>query len=84
MTDRKHEGLPVSGYRPQSDVAVLLVNKNKQLEEETLRQIDQLRERGSIDYDWLEIGKRQIEQGWMAINRAVFQPGRVRLPGEGD
>lgn len=77
-----HQGLPVSGYRPQSDEAVLIVNENKRLEEETLRQIDHLRERGGLDYDWLEIGLRQIQQGWMAINRAVFQPARIRLPGD--
>jgi hypothetical protein len=75
-----HEGLPVAGYRPQSTTAVDLVNANKQLEEQCLRMLDSLV--GKVDPRWLAIGRTQIEQGWMAVNRAVFQPARVKLPGD--
>lgn len=82
MADPKHQGLPVAGYKPQSPMAVELVNANKEAEEEILRTLDWLAAQpdGSVDKRWLEIGRRQIEQGFMAVNRAVFQPDRVRLP----
>ncbi len=78
----EHSGLPVSGYRPQSDDAVNLVNWNKQLEESVLRTLDGLATRDWIDKRWLAIGRTAIEQGFMAVNRAVFQPTRVKLDGD--
>jgi hypothetical protein len=78
----EHNGLPVAGYRPQSGERVDLVNANKRAEEETLRILDHLAESGSIDKRWLAIGRTHIEQGWMAVNRAVFQPSRVKLSGD--
>lgn len=77
-------GLPVSDYKPQSDEAVELVNANKRAEEMVLRMLDELAAREEVDKRWLAIGRTQIEQGFMAVNRAVFKPGRVRLPGEID
>lgn len=76
----KNQGLPVSGYRPQSDDAVAQVNITKQIEECVLRRLDQLAAVDGIDKRWLAIGRTSIEQGFMAVNRAVFQPGRVKLP----
>lgn len=75
-----HTGLPVGGYRPQSDEAVHLVNLNKEMEEYTLRALDILRDNPGVDQRWLQAGRTQIELGWMAINRSIFKPGRVRLP----
>lgn len=75
-----HTGLPVQGYRPQSGDAVETVNVNKTLEERVLRQLDALGADPATDKRWLAIGRTAIEQGFMAVNRAVFQPGRVRLP----
>jgi len=75
-------GLPVGGYRPQSDEAVDLVNANKRAEEMVLRILDDLALRDDVDKRWLQAGRTQIEVGFMEVNRAVFQPGRIRLPGE--
>ncbi len=83
MSEPKHEGLPVAGYKPQGDEAVRLVNGNKEIEEGILRVLDLLAARPDIDKRWLAIGRSQIEQGFMAVNRAVFQPGRVRRPEDG-
>jgi hypothetical protein len=84
MSDVKHDGLPIAGYKAQSGEAVAIVNLNKQFEESLLRVLDEFAERSDIDKRWLAIGRTQIEQGWMAVNRAVFQPGRVRLPTDED
>ena len=82
----KHEGLPVAGYKPQDAEKVALVNRNKELEERVLRVLDELRRRtfredaSFVDLNWLQDGRRQIELGFMAVNRAIFRPGRVALP----
>jgi hypothetical protein len=83
---RAHEGLPVKGYKPQGSYPIHEVNCNKELEEQVLRQIDMLQkdQHLAVDQRWLAIGRTAIEQGFMAINRAVFKPGRVKLPGEPD
>lgn len=79
-----NNGLPVSGYRPQSDDAVSLVNRNKEMEERVLRLLDDLAKNQGIDPRWYAVGRRHIEQGFMEINRAVFQPARVDLPADAD
>jgi hypothetical protein len=81
MTER--EGLPVAGYVAQSDENIALVNTNKVLEEQVLRQIDAMTKAASeAGYDprWIAIARTNIEQGFMALNRAVFRPKRVSIP----
>lgn len=81
MSDQ-HEGLPVPGYRPQPTANVEAVTANKHLEETILRALDALAEESAIDQRWLAIGRTHIEQGFMAVNRAIFRPARVKLPHE--
>lgn len=71
---------PVAGYRPQTQEALDLVNVNKRMEESILRHLDSMS--GDIDPRWMAIGRNHMEQAWMAINRAIFQPSRVTLPGD--
>lgn len=75
----EHHGLPVPGYRPQSAEAVAIVTEAKRAEERVLRMLDEIGARSDIDRRWLAIGRTSIEQGFMAVNRSIFQPGRVRL-----
>lgn len=75
-----HAGLPVPGYRPQSDAALAMVKGNKEIEERMLRILDDLAALTDIDKGWLATGRTDIEKGFMAINRAIMQPGRVVLP----
>lgn len=74
-----HTGLPVSGYRPQSQDRVDSVNANKQIEERVLRLLDDMQASGSCDPRWLAIARTDIEKGFMAMNRAIFRPDRVAL-----
>lgn len=78
---RPHAGLPVAGYRPQSDRAVATVNQVKQVEEQVLRLLDRLAADTALGPDgrWLAIGRTDIEKGFMAINRSIFRPARVDL-----
>lgn len=86
-----HAGLPVSGYKPQSAEKVALVNSFKEAEERLLRSIDaagRLMTRDentdilltTLNPRWTAVARTHFEQGFMALNRAVFQPGRVALP----
>lgn len=74
------EPLPVAGYKPQSQQSIDLVNEFKRVEERILQALDILTESNDIDKRWLAIGRTNIEQGFMAINRAIFKPDRVTLP----
>jgi hypothetical protein len=90
--DPKNGALPVSGYKPQTQTQekVDIVNGFKADEERILRKLDALaaatragpNSSGPNPYDarWLAIGRTQLEQAFMAINRAVFQPDRVDMP----
>ena len=78
----EHKGLPVAGYRAQPTAAVELVNRNKELEEQMLRVLDGLKESALVDQRWLAIGRTHLEQAFMAINRSIFRPERVKLLGD--
>lgn len=70
-----NEGLPVAGYKPQGDDKIAAVNANKELEERVLRQIERLQSDNIHDGRMLALGKTAIQDAFMWINRAVFQPG---------
>jgi hypothetical protein len=77
-----HTGLPVAGYLPQSTAKVDLVNANKVAEERVLRLLDHLATLPDTDKRWLATGRTAIEKGFMSVNRSVFKPDRVVLPGD--
>ncbi len=79
----KHEGLPVAGYLPQTSDKVALVNENKILEERCLRAADAIKETPGMDARMAALAITNIQQGFMWLNRAVFQPARVELPEDG-
>lgn len=76
----EHNGLPVAGYKPQSEDKVAFVNANKALEERVLRQLDVMKANPAFDQRMVAIAYTGIQEAFMWANRAVFQPGRVKLP----
>jgi hypothetical protein len=80
MADDKHPGLPVSGYLPQGADNVAIVNENKVLEERCIRVAEAIRDTDGMDGRMAALAITNIQQGFMWLNRAVFQPGRVKLP----
>lgn len=72
-----YDPLPVAGYTKQSPAYVEAVNRNKRMEERILRLLDTMATYDDIDKRWLAIGRTNIEQGFMAINRSIFKPQRV-------
>lgn len=75
-------GLPVAGYQPQSPEKIDLVNANKETEERLLRSIEAATKSGLMDPRWAAIAKTDLEKAFMALNRAIFQPSRIGLPGD--
>ena len=68
------------GYRELSQDQLAMMKKNKLLEEIVLRQIDNhVRTRDSADFDqrWVSIARTHIQEGFMALSRAIAQPQRV-------
>lgn len=76
--DELHKALPVSGYLSQSNNNVNAVNLNKKIEEQVLRILDSLATNPDVDKRWLAIGRTAIENGFMAVNRAIFKPERIK------
>lgn len=79
MSD-KHEGLPVAGYNPQTTDKVAIVNANKVLEERCIRAAEAIQKTEGMDPRMAALAITGIQQSFMWLNRAVFQPGRVILP----
>lgn len=82
MTDEGFKAPPIAGYQDVSSAKATMINQNKMLEEEILRRLDALKTNGLVDGRWLAIGRTHIEEAFMAINRSIFQPGRVQLPSD--
>lgn len=64
-----------------------LLNHFNEVEERLLRDIDVMRDSATsgpdrFDQRWLALAQTQLQQGFMALGRAVCQPRRIRLPGD--
>lgn len=84
MSDTPHSGLPVAGYRPQTERAVEVVNTNKVMEERILRMIDTIQADAGLKADprWSAKARTSIEEGFMFLNRSIFKPERVNIDSE--
>lgn len=92
MTD--HQPMPVAGYTAQSTDNVALANEFKEAEERYLRLIDKLNtinmERdaagvgrsGQFDPRFMALARTAMQEANMWAVRAIFQPQRIKLPGD--
>lgn len=91
MTD--HKPMPVSGYTTQSQSNIDLANEGKELEERYLRWLDKLAASNGppdasgavpqvIDHRMVALAKTHIQTGAMWAIRSIFQPQRIKLPGD--
>jgi len=76
-----HQPLPVKGYTPQSSTATDAVDANKVLEEQCLRQFDQLGADVRLEPDppSLALARTLLQEAFVWANRAVFKPKRIDL-----
>lgn len=94
IDDARKMGLPVSGYTAQPDAKVALVNEFKADEERLLRKLDWLKPTADANINairwvetdprWVAVARTHFQEGFMALNRAVFQPQRIKLPEDGE
>jgi hypothetical protein len=78
---KEHEGLPVKGYKPtQSQKNIDIVDEHKVMEEQILQRIDELRAMDEYDQRNLSVAFTKIQEAFMWLNRAIFQPARLNLP----
>lgn len=81
----KTEGLLAAGQQPASAHRIALVNAFKEMEERLLRELDAMADTAKhprFDPRWLATARTHFEQGFMALNRSVLRPVRIRLPGD--
>lgn len=76
MTDRIDTGSQnVIGYRKHTQAEIDAVNNTKDAENQLGDWIAQLqRDVPNVDPRWVAIARTHFQQGFMALNRAVFQP----------
>lgn len=55
------------------------MNANKVLEERCIRTAERIRDMPGMDGRMAALAITNLQQGFMWLNRAVFQPGRVTL-----
>lgn len=67
---------PIKGYRKLSNRELEEVNTMKGSEEALLAKLEKMRGEDRYDQRWLAIGRTHIEQGFMAIVRAILRPGK--------
>lgn len=70
----------IKGFTDQGERNKALVNRNKEIEERVMRIIDDLTEQPGVDVFMLNTGAKHLITAFMWLNRAVFQPTRVKLP----
>ena len=72
---------PIKGYRKLDESELADINRCKEIEAMVLATVAMLRDTTRYDPRWLAIGQTHIEQGFMALKRAIAQPTAVEPPG---
>ena len=70
--DNQHK--MIKGYRDLSQEEIDLMNKAKQLAEQVGLLVEEIINNESTDKRWANIGKTDLQKGFMALVRAVAQP----------
>lgn len=74
--DPQQPGVVIGYNQQQPRAAVVAVNHTKTLENQLGEWIDQLRADDAVplDPEWVKTAVTHLQLGFMALNRAVFQP----------
>jgi hypothetical protein len=74
--------MEVKGYKEQSEEAIALVNRFKELEFQLGKLYQEAQDSGLCDPRMLAIGKTEAQTAFMWLSRSVFQPQDFFLKGE--
>lgn len=69
----------ILGYTAVSHDKKETVNENKRIEEVILRRIEAIELQQGVDKRSLAVAKTNIQDAFMWLNRAVFNPQRINL-----
>lgn len=64
----------IIGYRQLTEAEAALANEGKALAERVGAYVERLRTTNGLDQRWIAIGRTDIQQGFMALTRGIFQP----------
>lgn len=64
----------IVGYRELSEREIDLMNQVKELGKDMGNLVELLQHESTLDQRWISIGKTQLQQGLMALTRAIAQP----------
>lgn len=64
----------IQGYRELSDCEIALINQIKDQAERTRELLDSLSVSAVYDQRWIGIARTELQQGYMALVRAVARP----------
>jgi len=70
--DNQHR--KIKGYRELSAAEIALMNEIKEKAAEVGELVAKLRDDKNLDQRWLNIGRTELQQGFMALTRGVAQP----------
>lgn len=73
-TDTHFAQPKITGYRQLTHEEVELMNEGKALAEQVGAYIDKLNANQDTDKRWVNVGKTQLQQGFMAAIRSVARP----------
>jgi hypothetical protein len=80
MSENEIPYTPIKGYRELDAEELADMNRCKEIEAMVLATVALLREEKRHDARWLAIGQTHIEQGFMALNRAIAKPLAIEPP----
>lgn len=64
----------IAGYREFSETEIALMNEIKAKADEVGAYLDKLGATNGIDLRWVAIARTDLQQGFMALTRAVTRP----------
>ena len=70
--DNHHQ--KIKGYRELNQSEIDLINKGKELAERCGNFIEELLQHTETDKRWVNIGKTELQKGFMAAIRSIAQP----------
>jgi len=70
----KDQHTKIKGYRDLSQEEIDLMNESKELASKVGELIERLEDIESIDKRWLDIGKTDLQKGFMSLVRSIAKP----------
>lgn len=64
----------IAGYRELTEADIEIINELKAKAEEVGAMVEGMTRTGAFDQRWVAIGRTHIQEGFMALVRAVAQP----------